>query len=132
MLGNMNGQTASISRKNILAAALPTGLINGLLGSGGGSYLVPQLTRRLGLEQQKAHATSLIVIMPTTLLSLAVYLLKQPLPYTTLLYTLAGGCLGGLAGARLLTKIPGPWLSLVFGVILLISGCRMAWAGFFG
>jgi uncharacterized membrane protein YfcA len=128
----MNRHAAPASQKNILLAGLPTGFINGLLGSGGGSFLVPQLTRRLKLEQQRAHATSLIVIMPTTLLSLTVYLFKQPLPWTMLLCIIAGGSIGGLAGARLLTKVPGPWLGLVFGLILLVSGCRMVWAGFFG
>ncbi|MEL7624152.1 MAG: sulfite exporter TauE/SafE family protein [Clostridiales bacterium] len=131
----MNRQASASQKgkqKNILITGLPTGFINGLLGSGGGSYLVPQLTRKLKLEQQIAHATSLIIIMPTTLLSLAVYLFKQPLPLTMLLYTIAGGCIGGLVGAKLLTKVPGLWLALIFGCILLISGCRMAWAGFFG
>ena len=40
------------------------GAANGLFGGGGGSVLVPLLTRFCGLEQRQAFSTSLAVILP--------------------------------------------------------------------
>ena len=52
------------------------GLCNGLFGAGGGLFLVPLLTQWAGLEQRKAFATSVAVILPLSLVSAAVYWLK--------------------------------------------------------
>ena len=46
-----------------LAGAL-AGLANGFFGGGGGSVLVPLLTRMCGLDQRRAFATSVAVILP--------------------------------------------------------------------
>lgn len=108
-----------------LITGFPAGLINGLLGSGGGSYLVFCLPRLLKLEQHKAHATSLIVILPTTILSILIYALKTDIPLKLLAITAAAGTVGGWIGSKLLTKVPGRWLGLALGILLLISGGRM-------
>ena len=52
------------------------GAANGLFGGGGGSVLVPLLTRFCGLEQRQAFSTSLAVILPLCVLSAAVYLFR--------------------------------------------------------
>ena len=46
-----------------VAGAL-AGLANGFFGGGGGMILVPLLTRRCGLDQRRAFATSVAVILP--------------------------------------------------------------------
>ena len=71
------------------------GFLNGLFGSGGGMLAVPLLEHR-GLPPDRAHATSLAVILPLTAVSAGAYLFTggadplEALPY------LAGG-LPGLA-----------------------------------
>ena len=62
----------------LLAGAL-AGLTNGLFGGGGGSVLVPLLTRYCGLSQRKAFATSVAVILPE-ILDLELQLKKPKLP----------------------------------------------------
>jgi len=47
----------------VLAGAA-AGLTNGFFGGGGGSVLVPMLTRVCGLDQRRAFATSVAVILP--------------------------------------------------------------------
>ena len=61
--------------KSVLAGAA-AGLTNGFFGGGGGSVLVPMLTRVCGLDQRRAFATSVAVILPLCALSAAVYLLR--------------------------------------------------------
>ena len=45
------------------------GIANGFFGGGGGMVLVPFLTRRCGLDQRRAFATSVAVILPLCILS---------------------------------------------------------------
>ena len=60
------------------------GAANGLFGGGGGSVLVPLLTRFCGLEQRQAFSTSLAVILPLCVLSAAVYLVRGGLDLAAL------------------------------------------------
>lgn len=59
----------------LLAGGL-AGLVNGFFGGGGGSVLVPLLTRLCKLDQRRAFATSVAVILPLCILSAAVYLAR--------------------------------------------------------
>ena len=45
------------------------GVINGFFGGGGGMVVVPLLTKMFGLEQKKAQATALFIILPISLVS---------------------------------------------------------------
>ena len=47
-----------------MLAGAAAGLTNGFFGGGGGSVLVPMLTRVCGLDQRRAVATSVAVILP--------------------------------------------------------------------
>ena len=50
-------------RRYWLCGAL-AGAANGFFGGGGGMVLVPLLTRLCGLEQRRAFATSVAIILP--------------------------------------------------------------------
>ena len=54
-----------------MLAGAAAGLTNGFFGGGGGSVLVPMLTRVCGLDQRRAFATSVAVILPLCALSAA-------------------------------------------------------------
>ena len=47
-----------------MLAGAAAGLTNGFFGGGGGSVLVPMLTRVCGLDQRRAFTTSVAVILP--------------------------------------------------------------------
>ena len=86
------------------AIGLVTGFANGLFGSGGGTIVVPAMERFLKVEEHKAHATAIAVILPLSLLSLGVYLWKADLGavWRIALWASAGGeaaaaCQRGLA-----------------------------------
>ena len=91
------------------------GVINGLLGAGGGMVVVPLLSA-LGVRGKKSHATALMVIVPLSLVSVTV---MDALPW------LPGSLLGAYLGSRLMPKISTGWLKLVFGGLMLWGGIRL-------
>ncbi len=100
------------------------GIANGLFGSGGGLFLVPLLTKWVGLPQKKAFATSVAVILPLSLISAAVYYCKGALNISAALPYLAGGLAGGLISGKIFKKIPLKLLRRAFGLLLLYGGIR--------
>jgi uncharacterized membrane protein YfcA len=109
--------------KCLLGGAV-VGVVNGLLGAGGGMVVVP-LLKKLGLEQTEAHATAVAVIFPLSILSAAVYLGMGRFELPTAVPYLLPGAIGALAGALLLAKIPAKWLRKVFAVFMIWAGVRM-------
>ena len=107
----------------LLAGAL-AGLTNGFFGGGGGSVLVPLLTRYCRLDQRKAFATSVAVILPLCALSAAIYLLRGGLDLMTALPYLVGGAVGGWAGGKWFKGMNMVWLRRAFGLLLIYGGVR--------
>ena len=103
---------------------LVTGLLNGLLGSGGGLVTVPML-RQCGLKPQECHATSIAVIFPLSALSAFLYLQEGRLELASALPYLPGGLAGALLGALLLPRIGTKLLRRIFALLMLWSGLRL-------
>lgn len=101
------------------------GVINGFFGSGGGIIAVDSLERS-GMEQEKAHATSLLVILPLSIISGIVYLMNGSVTFDgEAWWLLGGGAIGGLIGAFLLGKLKSIWINGIFTLLILASGIRM-------
>lgn len=101
-----------------------TGIANGLFGSGGGMLSVP-LLENTGLEAKKAHASSIAITLPLSLISTAIYSIKGHINYSLALKFIPLGILGAIAGSWLLKRISNKILKKIFGIILIISGIRM-------
>ena len=104
-----------------------TGFINGLFGSGGGTIVVPTLVFILGLEDHKAHATAISIILPLTIISAGIYLMNNVISYSIMFQVLAGGLFGSYLGAKFLKKVPAKILRKVFGSVILYTAFRMIW-----
>ena len=102
-----------------------SGIVNGLLGSGGGTILVPFMQESLHVEQHKSHATTVAVVAPLCIVSAFFYIGHQAVDWWVLLAVSAGGIVGGIAGAKLLQRISGRWLHWIFGGLMLASAVRM-------
>lgn len=102
-----------------------TGLINGLIGIGGGTILIPAMVFLLGEEQHIAHGTSLAIILPTALVSTYVYQSNGHMDWSLVYKIAASGMIGGYIGARLMEQIPAARLKQIFGVFMIIAGARM-------
>lgn len=101
------------------------GLINGLLGAGGGSLVVPLYQSGMQLEAKKAHATAIATMLPSCIVSSIVYLLGKQFDYVSGGIVSAGVVLGGILGSLLLKVIKNDFLSLVFYIIMIYAGIRL-------
>ncbi|KAF5084206.1 sulfite exporter TauE/SafE family protein [Anaerotignum sp.] len=108
-----------------IVIGLITGFANGLFGSGGGTIVVPAMERFLDVEEHKAHATAISIILPLSLLSLIIYCWKTDVAWSIALWASTGGIAGGFVGARLLSKLSGIWLHRIFGLFMIVAAVRM-------
>lgn len=126
-------QTHTVPPSQTVSAlsAFCAGVVNGLLGTGGGIFLLFVLRRTT--EPQNAFAASLACILPLSVLSVVLYcqsgtitcadlLSPQTLPY------LLGAIPGGMLGAVLLDRMRLSVIQYLFAALLLFSGFRMAFA----
>ena len=111
-------------RSRYLLCGLLTGACNGFFGGGGGSVLVPLLTRVCGMSQRKAFATSVAVILPLCTLSVGIYLWRGQLDVMLALPYLVGGAAGGYFGGKCFKGVKLPWLKKGFGLLLMVGGIR--------
>ena len=109
--------------KSLVTGAL-AGIANGLFVSGGGLFLVPLFTKWLGLEQRRAFATSVAVILPLSLVSAAVYWFRGGLDVSAAWPYLLGGAVGGLLAGKIFRRVPLVWVRRAFGLLLLYGGVR--------
>ena len=100
------------------------GLINGLFGGGGGMAVVPLLKGWCGLEEKRAFATCVAVILPFCVLSAGVFFLRGHVDLAQALPYLLGGLMGGLAGGRWMDRVQAVWLRRIFAAFLLYGGAR--------
>ena len=114
-----------MKKKWTIPIGLLVGLANGLFGAGGGTVLVPALERFMPLETHKAHATALAVILPLSVVSAVIYVWGVDVNWPAVGLVSAGGVVGGMVGARLLSKISAGWLNMLFGLFLAAGAVRM-------
>ena len=103
---------------------LAAGIINGLLGAGGGMVVVPML-QRAGLEPKKAHATSVCVILPVCVFSSVLYLTSGRVTLGDAAPYLLWGAVGSIIGSFLLQKINDLWLRRCFALLIIWAAVRM-------
>lgn len=109
--------------KYVVTGALG-GLANGLFGSGGGLFLVPLMTRWSKLEERKAFATSVAIILSLSIVSSVVYFTKGALDFSTAWPYLLGGGIGGVVSGLVFQKVPLNFLRRIFGLLILYGGIR--------
>lgn len=105
-------------------AGLCAGAVNGLFGAGGGMLLVPLLTMLTDLKDEEVFPSSVSVILPICLVSIAFSAGTHGLPFTQaipyLIGSIGGGVLAGITG----NKIPVKWLHRGLGILILWGGIR--------
>ncbi|HOR87112.1 MAG TPA: sulfite exporter TauE/SafE family protein [Bacillota bacterium] len=104
---------------------LITGLVNGIFGSGGGAILVPSLIFIMGIEDHKAHATAISIILPLSLVSSFVYFRYELVDLSLTLRVASGSVIGALVGSSILNRFPVNILRKVFGLFMIIAAVRM-------
>ncbi len=101
------------------------GFLNGIFGTGGGILIVPML-QKSGLNAHKSHATAITIVLPLSIISTIMYLLKGvTVDFSLLIPTVSLGIIGAICGAILLNKINTILLNKIFAFIIIISGIRI-------
>lgn len=101
-----------------------TGIVNILVGACGGIVAIEALKLK-SIDQTKAHATAIAVILPLTVISAAGYLLKGQVTLADCRVFIIPGLVGSVIGSWLLPKIPKKLLSKIFSAFMIYAGVRM-------
>ena len=104
-----------------MACGVAVGAANSLFGGGGGMIAVP-LLQRTGLNEKRAHATAILLILPVSIFSFLFYALQGFYNPSVLIPTSLGVTAGGLLGAQLLGKMPTKVVNLTFAVLQALAG----------
>ncbi|MBQ1951176.1 MAG: sulfite exporter TauE/SafE family protein [Clostridia bacterium] len=112
-----------IKWKYIIAGSL-AGIANGLFGAGGGLILVPLLVNWAGMEEKKAFATSVAIILPLSIASYIMFCLKGGNVWGEAVPYLIGGIVGGLLSIKLFRRVSAVWLHRLFGLLILYGGIK--------
>lgn len=119
----------------LLVAGVVTGLLAGLFGVGGGAVIVPVLVALFehldvakGFEMQLAVGTSLAIIVPVSIRSLAAHRARGAVDMDVLKAWAPGVVIGCIAGAALAAALDSEWLKITFAVFALLMSARLLFA----
>ncbi len=110
----------------LCAGGALVGVINILLGAGGGILAVPIL-KKSGLTQKQAQANAVAVILPLTIISFIIYIKKEYVNFFDSLWIIPFSVLGGLLGTFIFRKLSSAVLKKAFGAFMIWAGIRMLW-----
>ena len=116
----------------LVATGVFAGILAGLLGVGGGIVIVPVLFflfQSFGVSPESAMliatATSLATIVPTSISSIRSHNKKGNVDFDLLKRWAVFILMGVLAGSWLVTRVEGTMLTMLFGVIAVLSALNM-------
>ena len=101
------------------------GVINGLLGGGGGLLCVPILKAIFKLDDKHAHATSIFITAFISIPTLIVYITTISVNFVQMCFISLGVLFGGIVGSSMLEKISNDILNVLFIIVILFVGIRM-------
>ena len=109
------------------AAGVASGVLAGVLGTGGGFFTVPVMVLLLGRGQTVAQGTSLVAIIATAAMGTYGNSRRRDMPWPLITRIAAGGIVGAAVGASLALHVLGDEaLRRVFGVLLILTALRVA------
>jgi Predicted permeases len=109
--------------KCVLAGAA-TGIVNGFFGGGGGMILIPLLICWIGLEERRAFATCVCIILPLCIVSSCIYFFRSPLNFADAWPYLLGGLAGGIIAGQTFQKVPTAVLRKALAILIIYGGVR--------
>ncbi len=108
-----------------LAIGLFAGVMAGLCGVGGGIVMVPAFAYLLGMEQKAAIATSMAVIVPTSLIAIARFQQAGLVQWQIFWPTALGAIFAAYFATGWVRKLSNDQLTKVFAVLMILVGISM-------
>ncbi len=119
----------------LLVAGVITGVLAGLFGVGGGAVIVPVLASLFedlgaakGFEMQLAVGTSLAIIIPTSIRSLAAHRARGAVDMAVLKAWAPGVVVGCVIGAAAASFFKSEWLKGIFAAFAFFMSLRLLFA----
>ena len=102
------------------------GFFGGLLGVGGGNFVVPALVA-FGLDPKKASATTAFVVIFASFTGFLAHLSLAGVDWSLLGWTTAGSLCGAALGANLMSeRLKSRQVKVIMGIVLLMVAAKMA------
>lgn len=117
--------TYSYSLPLAISLSICIGIISGLFGIGGGILLVPMMAFLFGFPPQLAVATSMFVVMFTTLGSSISYITLGEVNFYYILLLIPGAWFGGKIGAYINQKLKTETIALILRLVVLFYGIKL-------
>lgn len=101
------------------------GIMMGFMGVGGGFVMVPALVYLLGVPTIIAIGTGLFQLVITAASGSFAHALSGNVDLILVIFLMVGSTIGAQFGARASTRVGGPWLRLVFGLLVMSVSLAM-------
>jgi len=109
-----------------LLLGLVVGVLSGIVGLGGGVFIVPALVFLFGFSQHQAQGTTLAMLVPPIgILAAWTYYQRGYVDLKVAAFLALGFFFGGLFGSRIATSLPSLTLGRIFGVVLFLISIKM-------
>jgi hypothetical protein len=105
---------------------LAMGVMSGLMGIGGGVFLMPVLVLVVGLTPHQAVGTSLGIVIPASIAGTIRYGLQGTVNLWVALALVAGSTVGIQMGAWICSRLPGRGLTRHFAILVLLMAGWLA------
>ena len=117
----------SLMVAGILAIGLTVGIVSGLVGIGGGAFLIPALIYFYGMSQIRAQGTSLAtLLLPIGIFAFWTYYKAGHVDFNMAMILGAGFAVGGWIGGLWAQHLPEVALRRGFAALLVVLAVKMA------
>jgi uncharacterized membrane protein YfcA len=129
-------ETAVLTRQRRIVGGcligIAIGFLAGILGTGGGVFVVPSLIYLLGVQTRTAAATSTFVVFFSSFTGFMTHMSIVNIDWSFLLPAGFFSFVGGQIGSRIMaTRLKGRTIRIMFGVILCLMAVKLlhrAWS----
>lgn len=109
--------------------AFVVGFLSGIFGIGGGSLMVPTMILLFFFPPHVAVATSMFMILPTSVLSSITHIFLGNVNWYLALALIPGAWIGAKVGVYLNSKLKSKTIVLLLRTVLVIIGIRLVYQG---
>ena len=123
-------EQVAMSKWKLGLAGLVVGALSGLLGVGGGIFIVPILVGIFAFQQHRAQAISQGVVLPTAIVSSYFYFQtglidNQSVTIAASMAVFSMVC--AAYGVKVMKNLPANTLKKAFGLLMVVAGIKMMW-----
>jgi uncharacterized protein len=127
----LDGNTYTYSFRFLAAffLSLFVGLLSGMFGIGGGSFMVPAMILLFGFPAHVAVATSMFMVFFLSVVSTITHISLGHVEWVYVVAFIPGAILGGILGAKVNQLLKGNTVVWILRIMLILVAIRLIWDG---